>query len=290
MCRALTIIKFKNYSVTWYLKSWTRHITKFKMGVIKRLLAKYFYFTSATFGLVDFFYAEKNSVKIRKFLKIYSKVFIFISFIALPIQFKYMFNYLFGNSLQPEIICMVWSLEYISLFILAITINLTIISNRARIRKLGCEGIAIFRNSFINETPLQEMKMLKFFLFKTLIFDNFIIFFSLVMSLLSIYTSVDAQLTIFISYMLNFVSSFAFNAFMYVLLLSFFEFEKINFKIETSILNDDHLSFQKSIVEYKRLAIYIRSFIKTFSKPCLANFVYAVATTCSGVRIFISSW
>lgn len=255
------------------------------MFSFKKVLTKYFYFISSAFGLIDFTYIEeKEKAEIHPFLKVYSKTFSFFLILILPLQTKFLFSYLFRSSLHPEIISIVWGLEYSSLLILAITLYSTVNFNRHEMRQLINEGISILKSSIGDELTEYERKMSMILFIKTFFIDNFIICYSLLSNMFSVFVEPNARLATIISYVLNFHSAFAFNAFIYFLLLMKFEFDKINNGVEQSIMHDEHLEFLKNVIKYKRLSSYCKRIMSIFAKCCLANFVYSVATTCSGVR------
>jgi hypothetical protein len=195
-------------------------------------------------------------------------------------QMNLMLNYLFRESSHPEIIAVVWSLEYISLFIFALALYGTVLFNRNEIRKICNMGILILKNTD-DQLLDDERKMLQILFCKIFLIDNCILCINMISNISTIFSNLAAAF--FLTYVLNFLSSIAFNAFIFVLLLIKFEFDKINKSVRESITKDEHESFLNQIVEYKRLASYSKRVIRIFSKCCIVNFLFAIVTTCSGV-------
>lgn len=257
------------------------------MFSVKKVLTKYFYYISLFFALIDFIYdGKEGKVKTHLVLKICNNIFLILLLIILPMQMKLLLNYLFRESSHPQIIAIVWSLEYITLFIFALALYGTVLFNREEIRKICNTGILILKNT--DDQNMNERKMLKILFCKIFLIDNCFLLINMISNMSTIFSNLGTATAFFLTYVLNFLSSIAFNAFIFVLLLIKFEFDKINNFVRENITKDEHKSFLNNVVEYKRLSAYCKKVIKIFSKCCIANFLYAVATTCSGVRnIFV---
>jgi len=255
------------------------------MFSVKKVLTKYFYYISIFFALIDFTYnSNEGKVKTHLVLKICSNILLLLFLIILPMQMKLLITYLFRESSHPEIIAVVWSLEYISLFIFALALYGNVLFNREEIRKICNIGIMIHKNTD-DQLLDNERKMLKILFCKIFLIDNCFMCFNMISNMSTMFANFATAF--FLSYVLNFLSSIVFNAFIYVLLLIKFEFDKVNNSVRESIKKDEHESFLNKIAEYKRLAAYCKRVIKIFSKCFIVNFLYAIVTTCSGVsKIF----
>lgn len=253
------------------------------MFLIKKVLTKYFYYISIFYALIDFTYnGKEGKVKTHLVLKICNNILLLMFLIILPMQMKLLLNYLFRESSHPEIIAIVWGLEYITLFIFALVLYGTVIFNRNEIQKIFNKGISIFSNSD-DQLLDDEKKLLKILFCKIFLIDNCFSLFNMISNMSTIFANYGTITAFSLCYILNFLSSTVFNAFIYVLLLIKFEFDKTNNCVRQNLIGNKHESFLNDVVEYKRLAAYCKRVLKIFSNCCVVNFLYAVTTTCSSV-------
>lgn len=253
------------------------------MFLIKKVLTKYFYYISIFFALIDFTYdGKEGKVKTHLVFKICNNISILLLLIILPMQMKQLMNYLFRESSHPEIIAIVWGLEYITLIIFALVLYGTVIFNRKEIQRICNTGINILK-SLDDQLLYDDKKMLKIVFCKIFLIDNGILLINIISNMSTIFA--NFRIAFFLSYVLNFLSTIAFNAFIYVLVLIKFEFDKINNCVRESLTRNEHQRFLNNVVEYKSLAAYCKRVIKIFSNFCIANFLYAAITTCSSVSL-----
>lgn len=248
---------------------------------LKKFLLSYFYNVSIILGLFDFIFdRDTKSFKVKSILKVYRK-FICIMILSTGPSYSYFIYYNSSSQHFTRMLLIMWSIEYLTLFLMTCILFYTV--EKKSIEHLINEGIRIFGGSRQPNARTEE-KSLKIFLIKFFAFDHITLTLEISVCLVGVFHhSFQTQILTLLCFTLNFISFFTTNAFTFILILVWWEFEAINRNMASDILHNNHLSFLKDIQAHRRLRSFCQLVIKLFSKICIANLLYAFTTTLSGV-------
>jgi hypothetical protein len=199
-----------------------------------------------------------------------------------------MFVMIFELAENQPLIMRVWSMEFITLLIVFYTTYLTSATKNLHIKSLINEGIQIM--SYDDKVSPHEEKTFKIFLIKTFIIDlSWLVPLLSNISLDKITSDVNySVVTVFVG-AINFMCTFKFQSFNFIIAMITFEVDKINRSMQESVESENFSSFTQDVLRHKRLQNFTRKVIGIFSKVCLANFLYAFTTTLSGVSEAINA-
>lgn len=206
---------------------------------LRRIMLEYFYQISKIYGLLNFkFDTNSNKIVVGKLLNIYSNAFIIIMIIFVPINLYTLISDVFIFSTNPNIINIVWSIEYLTLTFVFCSIYMTVFFNRKSIQELVQIGIAIFSNR--GRKNFEKRNTLRVFVIKNFFIDNLILTLQIISKYQGVFLIFKKRILAF-CFALNFLSFFLCNAFNFILLLLWTEFEEINNDMMESIQDDNYL-------------------------------------------------
>lgn len=250
----------------------------------RKFLLVYFYTISVVVGIFDFVYDfERKTLQVKRIFKIYNKIILSVMLSSGPFYFYCMY-YIFAHQRYTQVILIMWSIEYSTLFLMTFILFYTAATDKKAIESLINEGIRIFDASRRPNGRGAEEKSLKFLFIKLFVIDHTALILQIsVCFAQNLFEGPDAQILGFLCLLMNFVSFFTTNAFAFILTLAWWEFEAINRDMASAILHNNHLSFLKVLQAHRQLTAYCQRVVKLFSKICITNLLYAFATTLSGV-------
>lgn len=248
--------------------------------LLTKILLAYFNFIAVLFGAFDFVLdRERKLIKSSWILVGYSKIICVLFLLSCPLFVHTLIFTVTYNELPPMLVIM-WSIEYMTLLLMMGLFYFTATVNKKSIQSLINEGFCISKDA--TATDEYENKSLRIFLVKFII-DHIVLILEVIVCTQTVFVDLQARLLIFICYLMNFISYFTTNAFVFILLLIQWKFRDINRNMIANILHEDNLSFAKDVQAHRTMKFFCEKIVKVFSKICIANFLYEFTTTLSGV-------
>lgn len=261
--------------------------------LLKKILA-YFNFVAVIFGAFDFVLdrERKKLLKTSLILAVYSKIVCILFLLTCPL---YVYTLIFTRTFNeyPTMITIIWGIEYTSLLLMTGLFYFTATIHKKSIKSLINEGFCISRDTTgkaQKATDEYESKSLTIFLVKFII-DHIVLTVEIIVASQTMtLMELEARILILICFVMNFISYLITNGFVFIMLLVQWKFRDINRNMIADILHEDSLSFAKDVQAHRTLRFFCEKVVKVFSKTCLANFLYAFATTLSAVSELSSLW
>jgi hypothetical protein len=239
----------------------------------KKFLSLYFYTFGVILGMFTQLYVNKK-FKEFKLLKYYAKVIPFVWIVLTSRLIFIMLSYtLATGSQKQDIQWLMWTVEYIALYIASLTLNLCVILYKKEMRQLINDGVNILSRT------CGDGKTLKLLLFKLLAFDHIALIVPIIMLIDEKTLSIEYKVYITLPYLLTLCNFYTTNAFMFVMTLLKFEFERINSDIRQSMVAKSQISFLRNVQSHRKLLSFSMNVIRMFSKVCIANFLFAFTTS-----------
>jgi hypothetical protein len=176
-----------------------------------------------------------------------------------------------------------WSIEYLTLFLMTCILFYTVVTEKKSIEQLINEGIRIFGSSRRLMSRAEE-KSLRLLFIKIFAVDHISLALEIGVCVFSLFEeSFQFKILTLLCFSMTFISFFTTNAFAFILVLIWWEFDAINRNMALDISHDNHLSFLKDLQAHRHLRSFCQRVVQLFSKICIANLLYAFTTTLSGV-------
>lgn len=244
---------------------------------LRKFLFVYFHVTSVLLGIFNFVYdCELSAVKEKWILNLYGKIISTVMLSTGPF-YAYCMYYYFSRQNFTQMLLIMWSLEYMTLFLMSCVLFYTVNVNQKSILQLINEGMKILSVS------RRSGRSLAILFIKLFAIDHIALILQISSCFLIGFGELEAKILGALCYTMNFVSFFTTNAFAFILVLIRLEFKAINANIASDILRDNHLRFLESLRAHRRLRSFCHRVIGIFSKICIANMLYAFSTTISSV-------